>query len=109
VSVSRTIAAGLAVSLVLLGCSTRRDARIVDAVLEGDRTLVLNIDACNADDNRTETTENGDTVTIAVTTDDPPGGDDCADGVTVELADPLGDRALIDASTGEQVEVRTEP
>lgn len=110
---NRTVAVGLAVllvaSLVLLGCGGRRDARIVDAVLEGDRTLVLSIDACNADDNRTETTEEDDAVTIAVNTDDPPGGDDCADGVTVELADPLGNRALIDESTSEPVEVRPAP
>jgi hypothetical protein len=110
---NRTVPVGLAVllvaSLVLLGCGGRRDARIVDAVLEGDRTLVLSIDACNADDNRTETTEEDDAVTIAVTTDDPPGGDDCADGVTVELAGPLGNRALIDESTGEPVEVRPAP
>ena len=44
-----------------------------------------------------------------MTTDDAPGGDDCADAVRFELADPLGDRELIDESTGEAVEVRKTP
>jgi len=110
---NRTVAVGLAVllaaSTVLLGCGGRRDARIVDAVLEGERTLVLNIDACNADENRVATTEDWETVRVSVTTDDAPGGDDCADGVRVELAAPLGDRELIDETTGEPVEVRQTP
>jgi hypothetical protein len=113
VTVNRTVVVGLTVLLAagtaLLGCGGRRDARIIDAVLQGDRTLVLTISACNANDNRTETAEERDTVTVAVTTDDPPGGDDCADGVVVELAGPLGDRALVDGSTGDQVKVRSAP
>ena len=31
--------------------------------------------------------------------------EDCMDGVTIELDRPLGDRALVDTSTGEAVEV----
>jgi hypothetical protein len=48
-------------------------------------------------------------VRVSVTTDDAPGGDDCADGVRVELAEPLGERELIDQTTGEAVEVRQTP
>jgi hypothetical protein len=110
---NRTVAVGVAVLLaailVLLACGGRRDAKIVDAVLEGERTLVLGIDACNADENRVSTTEDPETVRVSVTTDDAPGGDDCADGVTVELAAPLGDRELIDETTGEPVAVRQTP
>lgn len=93
----------------MLGCSGRRDAEIVDAELRGDWTLVLQIDACNADENRVSATEEQELVTISVSTDDPPGGDDCGDLVIVELADPLGDRLLVDEKTGEPVEVRPEP
>ena len=48
-------------------------------------------------------------MTMSVSTDDPPGGDDCGDLVIVELADPLGDRLLVDEKTGEPVEVRPDP
>ena len=99
----------VAAGTVVLGCSGRRDAEIVDAELRGDWTLVLQIDACNADENRVSATEEQELVTISVSTDDPPGGDDCGDLVIVELADPLGDRLLVDEKTGEPVEVRPEP
>ena len=33
-------------------------------------------------------------------------GDSCADGVTVTLEDPLGDRIVIDAATEDVVEVK---
>jgi hypothetical protein len=95
--------------VVVLGCGGRRDAAIIDAVLEGERTLVLSISACNADENRVSTNESPDFVTVSVTTDDPVGGDDCADGLTVRLVDPFGDRDLIDGATGKPVEVRREP
>lgn len=99
----------LATGTVGLGCSGRRDAEIVNAELRGDRMLVLQIDACNADENQVSATEEQELVTISVSTDDPPGGDDCGDLVIVELADPLGDRPLVDEKTGEPVEVRPEP
>lgn len=98
-------AAVSAAGTVVLGCSGRRDAEIVEAELRGDRTLVLQIDACNADENQVSATEEQELVTISVSTDDPPGGDDCGDLVIVELADPLGDRLLVDEKTGEPVEV----
>lgn len=91
---NRTVAAGVAVllaaSLVLLACGGRRAAKIVDAVLEGGRTLWPAIDACKADENRVSTTEDPETVRVSVTTDDAPEGDDCADLVTVELAATAG-------------------
>lgn len=102
-------AAVVAAGTVVFGCSGRRDAEIPFAELRGDRTLVLHIDACNADDNRVSAAEEQDLVTVSVSTDDPPGGDDCGDLVIVELVDPLGDRLLVDEKTGEPVEVRPEP
>lgn len=99
----------VAAGTVVLGCGARRDAEIFGAELRGDRTLLLRIDACNADENRVSATEEQDLVMISVSTDDPPGGDDCGDAVIVELVDPLGDRLLVDGKTGEPVEVRPEP
>jgi hypothetical protein len=93
--------------MACFGCgSERRDAAIIDAILEGERTLVLTISACNAEENRASVREEPDAVTVSVTTDDPPGGDDCADGVTVHLSDPLGDRPVVDGATDQPVDVR---
>lgn len=88
VAVAVGVALLLAASLALLAFGGRRDATIVEAVLDGQRTLVLGIDACNADENRISTTEDPGTVRVSATTDDAPGGDACADVVTVELAAP---------------------
>jgi hypothetical protein len=106
----RLLAVVVAAGVATIGCSEeRRGAAIVDATLEGDRTLVLVISACNADENRAAVREEPDSVTVSVTTDDPVGGDDCADGVTVHLSGPLSDRELIDGATGEPVDVRRTP
>lgn len=53
-------------------------------------------------DNRAMVIEQSDIVRIRVETSDP-GGDDCADGVVVELESPMGDRFLIDDTTGQKV------
>ena len=76
-----------------------------DALLIGDATLQLTIDACDADDNRADAALSKTEVVITVTTDDPVGGDDCADVLTVDLTEPLGDRAVVDRSTGEEVTI----
>ncbi len=95
-------------AVVAAGCIGPRDARINQATLQGDRTLVLGIDACNGS-NEAKTTERSDQVRVKVRTDDAPGGDDCSDVVTIQLKEPLGDRPLIDDSTGRAVEVLPAP
>jgi hypothetical protein len=82
-----------------------RQAEIVLAELQGTRTLLISVDACDADHNQVSVDETAQAVTVTVVTDDPPGGTDCADGVRVELDAPLAARDLIDGSTGEVVEV----
>jgi hypothetical protein len=69
-------------------------------------TLHLGLDACNGD-NGLMVKESGRAVTVTVTTDDPPGGDDCMDGVRVRLRTPLDDRRVIDGSSGQAVAVST--
>ena len=87
-----------------------REAELLSASLRNDeRTLVVNLDACNADNNRVTVNESAEAVTITVITDDPPGGHDCSDGVTVVLERPLGARQLVDGSTGQPVEVEDHP
>ena len=83
----------------------RRTAEILEARLEGPSTLVLTVSACNAGSNEVDLVERRSEVVLTVTTDDPVGGDDCADGVTVALEDPLGDRRIVDGGTGEAVEL----
>jgi len=99
-----------AVGAAAVGCSDdRRDAAIHDALLENEQTLVLTIGACNANDNQASVSEDVDSVTASVTTDDPPGGDGCADLVTVHLSAPLGDRQLVDGTSSTPVAVRRNP
>ena len=95
-------------AVVTTGCIGPRDAKIYQATLQGDRTLVLSIDACNGS-NTAETTERSDQVRVKVRTDEARGGDDCSDVVTIQLKEPLGDRPLIDGSTGREVEVLLAP
>ena len=77
----------------------------MSARLTDGRTLSLNLEACNATSNRAEVDERPGIVTMRVTTDGPPGGDDCSDGITVDLEGPLAGRRLRDGSTGEYVQV----
>lgn len=104
----RRVGALIAVALlttVCAGSDRDRDAQIMSARLTDDRTLSLNLDACNATSNRAEVHERSDIVTVRVTTDDPPGGDDCSDAITVGLDEPMAGRRLRDGSNGEYVQV----
>jgi hypothetical protein len=95
-------------AVVTTGCIGPRDAKIYRATLQGDRTLVLELDACNGS-NEAKTTERPDQVRVDVRTDDAPGGDDCSDVITIQLNEPLGDRPVIDGSTGRSVELLFAP
>lgn len=83
----------------------RRKAEIIDARLEGQSTLELVISACNGENNEVDVDERADEVVLTVTTDDPVDGDACADGLTVDLAEPLADRRVVDGATGETVDL----
>lgn len=85
--------------------SERRPAEIIDARLEGESTVILSIEACNAETNRATVTETEREVVVSVTTDDLVLDDMCADGLVVDLEEPLGDRQLVDGTTGEAVSV----
>lgn len=77
-----------------------RTVQINGAQLLPDGTLVANLNVCNAGENTVRVSEARDEVVVTAKTDGPVGGDDCSDGVTVPLDDPLGDRQLVDGSTG---------
>ena len=78
---------------------------VFGAQLERDEvTLHLQLASCNTTEQTAEVVETDAEVRVTVHTK---GGtsDDCADGMQVELADPLGDRPLIDDPTDDEIEV----
>jgi hypothetical protein len=76
-----------------------RDARLSQVTVV-DRQLDLGIDSCNAEKIDIEVNESDDAVRIAVRVTNPAEGDDCRDTPSVRLDQPLGERRLIDGSTG---------
>jgi hypothetical protein len=85
--------------------NARHDVTIQFASVDG-RALVLSLNACNLRDYERDVDETSSSVTITVTAVGK-NGDDCADGAIVPLAEPLGERELIDGSNGEPI--ATEP
>ncbi len=100
----RAVLLGLALTALLSACSS--PVTIVGVGVSADGTvLTLSLSACNAD------------LTVDYSVDDEAvmilvqergsfigsGGDDCADEYTILLDEPLGDRAVIDEQTGQQL------
>jgi hypothetical protein len=104
-AVSATVA--LAVALMLAGCfGGERMISTVHGQAESPR-LELGVNSCNR--NPRATVEESDTeVRISITIDEETGngGGDCADHAVVTLSRPLGDRSVIDASSGETLTVQ---
>lgn len=75
-----------------------------------DGTLQLYVGSCNGEPEVTLLEQTATEVRVEVTSTTPaPGwpGADCLDGLALTLDAPLGDRTLVDASTGDVVAVRT--
>jgi hypothetical protein len=72
---------------------------IVSVRLGERRQLIVNLAVCNADRNAVDVAEDGTRVVLTARTT---GGAEgfCSDGVTVSLTQDLGQRAVIDASSG---------
>lgn len=104
------IAAAMLV-IVAAACST--DVEIQSATASGDgMNLGLSLNSCNRTYN--VAVEEEDVVNVKVTdakSQSPIrlGGEDCADQFGVTLREPLGDRAVVDMATGDEVEVTYEP
>ena len=100
----------LSVVLVVSSCSSQTG--ILDAGASGDgKTLTLSMKACHGD-YEVEVDEGSEGVTVSATDQRSPirfSGDDCSDQLTVELAEPLGERHLVDGSNGAFVHVTYEP
>lgn len=105
----RVLSVAMITALLAVGlaaCSTVREAELGDARLSPDgRSIDIFVAACNPRDTDVEVDEAADEVHVLVTVTDPSENEDCAAAATVELDDPLDDRALIDASTQRRVDV----
>ena len=98
------------VALAFIAASCSGTVPVLDAVASGDgTTLFVSFNSCNAE-LEFDVDEGDDVVTIIANHRSPlPRGEDCADGATVTLDAPLGDRRLIDGATGDELDVRYEP
>jgi len=95
----------VAIVAVLAACSTgdeRGPQRIVGWSVAHD-VLHLWVDTCNGAP-RADVVEADDDVTVTVVSTRRDPGDACLDAVTVTLTAPLGERTLIDGSTGQEPE-----
>jgi hypothetical protein len=113
-----TAAMGVVVALVLTGCGTPVDGpgaavspetRRGPVSLEGSELvlvlpdeLALDVPSCNGDPELVQLLEDPDTVRLEVVTTQVVRGasDDCLDGLAVALAEPLGDREVVDVVSG---------
>jgi len=94
----------LVLSLVAAGCA--QVSRIYDARISPDGTLVLlTVAACLAE-LVVDVDERADEVVVRVKASNAPEGDfDCVSPVCFSLSEPLRNRVLVDASTGDTVPV----
>ena len=101
------IVAGAAAALLVSGCSSHPDIYVAEA--SGDGTILhFEMGACNGDYD-TVADETADQVTVSITDRrqrSPFSSDDCADTVgPVQLAQPLGDRLLVNGSDRSEIRV----
>lgn len=92
--------------LALGGCgSATRDISGSVYLHEDQVTLTVSVDACSSS-TRVEVEESASDVRLHATSDRERNGNDCRDSVDVTLASPLGDRRVVDDSSGEELTVR---
>ncbi len=89
--------------VLVVGCGLGSETAAINTVIGApeETTLELGVATCNAT-LTTEVVEAADTVTITVTAEDTTTFD-CQDSTEVVLDEPLGQRQVIDGSTGEVV------
>ncbi len=92
---------------ILPGLTVRGEVSVVEAELRDDSLLVLSLDSCNGDPDVSVLEENDDQVRVEAVASSTPfgGGDDCLDVVEVRLQQPLGNRVVVDAHSGDEVSV----
>lgn len=89
--------------------TVRGPVAITEASDPGGTALQLYVDSCNGEPEVTVLEQTDAEVRVEITSTTPApgwGGNDCLDGLELTLDAPLGDRALVDLSTGDPVQVR---
>ena len=106
------LAMSLAVATLLLFglgvCSLRSGVSVVGAELTYPDNLMLIVDSCHKAPGVSTLKETDVEVQVRIVASSHPflrGGDDCQDIVSVQLREPLGNRIVIDMSTGQTVRV----
>lgn len=89
--------------------TVRGPVEVWEAYTGGGTGLQLTVGSCNGEPEVTVLEQTDDEVRVEITSSTPaPGwpGEDCLDGLELTLDAPLGDRTLVDLSTGDTVGVR---
>ncbi len=82
-----------------------RPTAVVSATRVGSTGLLLQTATCSAHLEVTTLEETASTVTVEVAATGGTHGSECGDGVDVTLASALGERRLVDATTGEPIPI----
>lgn len=106
---STRVASIVLIAVAATACSKATPVTEV-ALLDGaSRTLTVSVNTCNANP-RAAVVEGEQQITITVEADRQPLGlDDCADSIAIELEEPLGDRRVIDGTSGQELPVTGRP
>lgn len=81
----------------------------MEAVVSRSPSISLGVPSCNGDPVLDELVEEPDVVRLQVVSTVTNPGDGCLDSLEVELDAPLGDRELVDMTSGAQIRVRSQP
>ncbi len=112
---ARALMRAAALVMLVAGCAgsddaggSRQPVDVVEVVVQPGGTLLgVGIDSCNGDPSAV-VTEDAESVTIEAEAFVPDGDtDDCLDGLDIDLAEPLGDRTVIDGNSDRELPVRT--
>lgn len=97
-----------ALGIVTAACSLfPKEADITSVSVEGEAQLALGVNTCNAD-LRAGIDETEDEIVITVTARNN-SSNDRADQLIVDLAEPIGDRSVVDGSDGQELLVDGRP
>lgn len=86
------------------GDADRQAVEVLSGKVQPSGKLTVSVESCQGDP-EVSVVETDQAVRIEVVATVHAVGPACADGVAVPLEQPLGDRSLVDAHTGEAVEV----
>lgn len=81
----------------------------MEAVASDSPSIRLGVPSCNGDPVLDEIVEDPDVVRLRVVSTVTNPGDACLDSLEVQLDEPLGNRDVVDMTSGAQIPIRSEP